>query len=110
MDYTRRQFLNKVGAVAGSGTAYQLSALLGLTPSLTAATPRARLTALSGDPVRVVILGAGISGLVCAYELERAGYECTLIEASTRIGGRNYTVRGGDVIDEISTSTPVRHA
>jgi monoamine oxidase len=101
MDYTRRQFLNKVGAVAGSGTAYQLSALLGLTPSLAAATPKTKLAALSGDPVRVVILGAGISGLVCAYELERAGYECTLIEASTRIGGRNYTVRGGDVIDEM---------
>lgn len=31
MSYSRRQFLNKVGAVAGTGTAYQLSVLLGLT-------------------------------------------------------------------------------
>ena len=101
MDYSRRQFLNKVGAVAGSGTAYQISMLLGLAPSQAEATPRAKLTALSGDPVRVIILGAGISGLVCAYELERAGYEVTVIEASPRIGGRNFTVRGGDVIDEM---------
>jgi monoamine oxidase len=49
----------------------------------------------------VVILGAGLSGLVCAYELERAGYEVTVIEASPRIGGRNFTVRGGDFIDEM---------
>jgi len=101
MDYSRRQFLNKVGAVAGSGTAYQISMLLGLTPSQAEATPRAKLTVLSGDPVRVIILGAGISSLVCAYELERAGYEVTVIEASPRIGGRNFTVRGGDVIDEM---------
>ncbi len=74
MDYSRRQFLNKGVAVAGSGTAYQISVLLGLTPSQAEATPRAELTALNGDPVSVVILGAGISGLVCAYELERAGY------------------------------------
>ncbi len=82
--------LNQVGAVAGSGAAYQISVLLGLTPSQAEATPRAELTALNGDPVSVIILGAGISGLVCAYELERAGYACTVIEASSRIGGRNF--------------------
>lgn len=101
MDYSRRQFLNRVGAVAGSGTAYQLSALLGLTPSQAQATPRAELSTVSGTPLRVVILGAGISGLVCAYELERAGYQVSIVEASPRIGGRNFTVRGGDVIDEM---------
>lgn len=101
MDYTRRQFLNRVGAVAGSGTAYQLSMLLGLTPTMAQATPRANLRSVSGNPVKVVILGAGISGLVCAYELERAGYDCTVIEASPRIGGRNFTVRRGTVIDEM---------
>ena len=101
MDYSRRQFLDRVGAVAGSGTAYQLSMLLGLAPSLAEATPRATIATVSGDPVRVVILGAGIAGLVCAYELERAGYDCTIVEASPRIGGRNFTVRRGTVIDEM---------
>ncbi len=49
----------------------------------------------------IAILGAGIAGLAAAYELERAGYRCTILEASHRIGGRCFTVRRGTVIDEI---------
>ncbi len=46
--------------------------------------------------MKVVILGAGIAGLVSAYELRALGYECTLLECRQRPGGRNWTVRGGD--------------
>jgi monoamine oxidase len=46
--------------------------------------------------VEVVVLGAGIAGLCAAYELGRAGYTVTLIDARERIGGRSWTVRGGD--------------
>ncbi|HIG39502.1 MAG TPA: FAD-dependent oxidoreductase, partial [Gammaproteobacteria bacterium] len=53
---------------------------------------------------KVVILGAGLAGLSCAYELERAGYECTVLEASHRIGGRILTLRGGDTVDEMGYS------
>jgi len=49
----------------------------------------------------VVILGAGIAGLCTAFELEKAGYQCTIIEASHRPGGRNLTLRHGDLIDEL---------
>lgn len=37
---------------------------------------------------RVVVLGAGFSGLACAHELIAAGYDVTVIEARSRIGGR----------------------
>ena len=47
----------------------------------------------SGYGKRVVILGAGISGMTAAYELLRAGYHCTILEATDRAGGRNLTAR-----------------
>lgn len=46
----------------------------------------------------VVILGAGITGLVAALELEKRGIDVTLLEASQRVGGRVWTLRGGDRI------------
>lgn len=41
-----------------------------------------------GKPGRVVVIGAGFSGLTAAYELSRAGYVVTVIEARNRVGGR----------------------
>lgn len=40
---------------------------------------------------RVIIVGAGMSGLVAALELERAGYRPVLIDAADRVGGRLQT-------------------
>jgi monoamine oxidase len=48
-----------------------------------------------GIDTTVLVLGAGIAGLTAAYELEKAGYRCRLLEARSRPGGRNWTVRGG---------------
>ncbi|MTI22893.1 FAD-dependent oxidoreductase [Fulvivirga sp. RKSG066] len=36
----------------------------------------------------VIIVGAGVAGLVCAYELEKRNYRPLIIEASDRVGGR----------------------
>ncbi|MBY8885457.1 NAD(P)/FAD-dependent oxidoreductase [Streptomyces sp. PTM05] len=44
-------------------------------------------------PGRVVVVGAGLAGLGTAYELARLGCDVTVLEASTRAGGRAYTVR-----------------
>ena len=47
-----------------------------------------------------MILGAGIAGMTAAWELSKAGYHCTLLEATGRAGGRSFTARGGDVLEE----------
>jgi monoamine oxidase len=41
----------------------------------------------SGGKKTVLVLGAGISGLSCAYELMRRGHNVTVLEASGRAGG-----------------------
>lgn len=36
---------------------------------------------------RVAIIGGGVAGLSCAYQLRRKGYACTVFEANHKIGG-----------------------
>jgi len=42
---------------------------------------------------RVIIIGAGMAGLVAGYELARAGHDPLILEAQSRVGGRIYTLR-----------------
>ncbi|KAK4652142.1 hypothetical protein QC762_608520 [Podospora pseudocomata] len=41
----------------------------------------------------VTIVGAGVSGLCVGYELKKAGFDVTILEASSRVGGRVVTFR-----------------
>lgn len=41
---------------------------------------------------KIIILGAGLSGLLTAYRLQNKGFEIDIIEARDRIGGRIHTI------------------
>ena len=43
----------------------------------------------------IAIIGTGISGLTCAYYLNKKGAEVTLFEAADYIGGHTHTVQTG---------------
>ncbi|MGE0736184.1 MAG: flavin monoamine oxidase family protein [Alphaproteobacteria bacterium] len=45
------------------------------------------------NPQRVIVVGAGMAGLVAAYELLRAGHDPIILEARPRVGGRVWTLR-----------------
>lgn len=63
------------------------------TGALFAAPLAAAPICLGSDTKRVVVVGAGLAGLVAAYELRAAGHEVTVVEARMRPGGRVRTVR-----------------
>jgi monoamine oxidase len=80
---TRRSFLQAVGVTGGAGVLFNTMGALGLAPdAATAAPERPFVPARTGDftlvgrrPPKVLILGAGISGLATAYELGKGGYD-----------------------------------
>jgi monoamine oxidase len=76
---TRRGFLRDVAAAGAATTAFGVIA------------QRARAAVPAG---RVVVVGAGLAGLSAAYRLKQAGINAEVHEASERIGGRCWTLRG----------------
>lgn len=52
----------------------------------------------------MIVVGAGMAGLSTAWALEQAGLQVTVLEASHRIGGRNWTVRTGDTVPDLAGS------
>ncbi|HUK08313.1 MAG TPA: flavin monoamine oxidase family protein [Stellaceae bacterium] len=100
---SRRGFLNLVGRAGGAAAVYQTMAAMGLLPVPEAYAGPPALAPHSGRGVHVAILGAGIAGMTAAFELSRAGYRCTILEARRRAGGRNWTLRRGDLVEEIDS-------
>lgn len=92
--WDRRRFLKTAVAAAAGATV----------------TPIFRAPAKGPQAPNVVIIGAGTAGLVCAYRLQQNGIAARVVEASTRPGGRMFSLRnffpdnqmtelGGEYID-----------
>jgi monoamine oxidase len=96
MTISRREFIGRIARAGGYGAAFMTMHSLGLL-GMVESEPRKDfpLPPSSGRGTKVVILGAGIAGLVSAYEMRRAGFDCTVLEARERPGGRNWTLRRG---------------
>lgn len=102
---TRRELLRRTGAIGLAGAS-----------ALTVGRFSGVRAAVLGTP-RIAVIGAGLAGLTSAYRLKQAGYAATVYEASDRVGGRCWTIRGvfdggqiaehgGELIDQ--GHTPMR--
>lgn len=49
---------------------------------------------MSNQNKSVIVIGAGMAGLSAAYDLHRAGWQVTVLEARNRVGGRVFSMRG----------------
>ena len=88
MSSTRRDFLRQVAQAGGYRATYLTMQAMGLVGTAALAEPLALETG-TRHGTKVVVLGAGVAGLSAAYELGKAGYDCTVLEARDRVGGRN---------------------
>jgi monoamine oxidase len=98
MTLSRRSLIHQVGKAGGVAAAYHTMAAMGLlaVPSAYGGPPALP----SGRGRKVVIIGAGIAGMVLGFELRQSGYRPQILEARPRPGGRNWSLRGGDAVVE----------
>ena len=110
-EYGRRRFLGDVSKVALYGG---LAAMLPgcAKDDLLEGIPSGQMSFQRNPNQRlsIAIVGAGLAGLNCAYQLKKKGFDATIYEGSNRIGGRvltrqnfiaqgTYTECGGEFID-----------
>jgi len=100
---SRRSLLSMIGVVAGSAAMYHAMTELGYADGSTFTGP-IKLSPPPADTT-VLILGAGVAGMVAAMELRDAGYKVRLLEYNGRPGGRNWSLYGGDTFTELGGAT-----
>lgn len=52
----------------------------------------------------VVVIGAGLSGLQAAYDIQKSGRSCVVLEARDRVGGKTWSVNHGGAILELGAA------
>jgi len=96
---TRRQLLTRIGIAAGSAAMYQAMTTMGHAAGTDFSSPPVLTGAKKG--ATVLILGAGLAGMLAAYEMRKAGYKVKILEFQNRAGGRNFTLHSGDSFTEL---------
>ncbi|OEF98198.1 protoporphyrinogen/coproporphyrinogen oxidase [Desulfuribacillus alkaliarsenatis] len=56
---------------------------------------------IEGSDYDIIVVGAGISGLTVAYEVQKQGHKVLVLEANSRVGGRIYTEQVDDFTYEV---------
>jgi len=100
---TRRELLTAIGMMGGTFALYQAMTTMG----------HAAETQFTGPPnlkgarpgASVIVLGAGLAGMLAAFELRKAGYKVRILEYQARAGGRNWSLYGGDTYTELGGAT-----
>ncbi len=100
---TRRQLLTAIAQVGGTAALYQAMTSLGHAAETQFKGPLNLTGARPG--ASVIVLGAGLAGMLAAYELTKAGYKVKILEYQNRAGGRNWSLRGGDSYTELGGAT-----
>jgi monoamine oxidase len=100
---TRRQLLTAIGMMGGTAALYQAMTTMAQAAETQFTGPPNLSGARTG--ASVVVLGAGLAGMLAAYELNKAGYKVTVLEYQNRAGGRNWSLYGGDTYTELGGAT-----
>jgi len=95
---TRRDVLQTFGALGGSSLVMGAMDAWGLMGVSAAQRPALQGR---GTGTRVLVLGAGISGLTVGYELGKLGYDYQVLEAREWVGGLCWTIKRGATHTEI---------
>ena len=100
---SKREFLGATGSLFGASAVMTALSGCGLSMASTAEAPPDLMGRSNGT--RVLILGAGLSGMTAAYELGLRGYDCRILEARPFAGGRCQSARAGFTTTEVDGST-----
>jgi len=100
---TRRGLIERLGMVGGMGL--MLAGMEAFGFGIASASAAPPTLPGSGAGKKVIILGGGLAGLTSAYELQKAGYDCTILEARSFAGGRSQTARKGVTMTDLTGVT-----